>query len=373
MATQLGRDGKLLAVPDQSIVEKSKTFQEGRMAPNLSKSLSKDREKDLKVAEGLFRELELVWVRLEERIGSKNKGADRAEELAITHWPAVVFKKTSKLKGSAGVWISEYSVRLLAADNDLVVQEDSLIPWLAHPPNNKLFELELRTPKGIAAIWDEEQRQGVRSSTKDLGDVYTAVTPYALALQTGAHLISYFLMFDRYKLSRHDIVSSSAPTSEQKGEIDKALKFQYYQGLFWGAEKIWSGELVRLLAREEDLPLEFSAHMRPGSFKSFFLKVHCFFVEAESSARVAGELFGLRKITSSASTPSTVADILPPKGYFFQPLSPPGGQHIFDIEYLAGRFYSPSPSFSVEEIESSLPPTGNDGGRAGQLSRVATL
>ncbi|KAH8925385.1 hypothetical protein BT69DRAFT_1279757 [Atractiella rhizophila] len=372
IAARLRRDGKLLPVPDKSIVERSKTFQEGRTIPNLSKSLSKDREKDLRVAEGMFRELELVWVRLGERIGSENKSEDDAEELAITHWPAVVFKKTSKLRSSAGIWKSEYSVRLLAADNDVEVEEDSLLPWLAHPPNNKLFELELRTPKGIAAIWDEKQQKDVRTSINDIGDVYTAVTPYALALQTGAHIIRCFLMFDRYKLSRQDMISRSAATSEQKAQMDEALKFQYYQGMFWGAEKIWSGELVRLLAREEDLPLEFSAQIRPGSFKSFFLKIHCFFVGAESSARVAGELFGLRKITSSASTPSPVADISPAKGYFFQPLSPPGGQHIFDIEYLAGRYYIPSPSFTVEEIESSLPPTGIDGA-AGQLSRVATL
>ncbi|KAH8923582.1 hypothetical protein BT69DRAFT_1281344, partial [Atractiella rhizophila] len=353
IAPWLRRDGKLLPAPDKSIVERSKTFQEGRTVPNLSKSLSKDREKDLRAAEGMFRELELVWVRLEKRIGSENKSEDDAEELAITHWPAVVFKKTSKLRGSAGIWKSEYSM-------------------LAHPPNNKLFELELRTPKGIAAIWDEKQQQGARVSIKDIGDVYTAVTPYALALQTGAHIISCFLMFDRYKLSRQDMISRSAATSEQRARMNEALKFQYYQGLFWGAEKIWSGELVRLLAREEDLPLEFSAQIRPGSFKSFFLKIHCFFVEAESSAQVAGELFGLRKITSSAPMPSPVANIFPTKGYFFQPLSPSGGQHIFDIEYLAGRYYIPSPSFKVEEIESSLPPTGNDG-VAGQLSRVATL
>ncbi|KAH8915692.1 hypothetical protein BT69DRAFT_1288505 [Atractiella rhizophila] len=130
IAARLRRDGKLLPVPDKSIVERSK----GRTVPNLSKSLSKDRAKDLRVAEGMFRELELVWVRLGVRIGSENKSEDDAEELAITHWPAVVFKKTSKLSGSAGIWNSEYSVRLFAADNDLEVEENSLLPWSVLSP-----------------------------------------------------------------------------------------------------------------------------------------------------------------------------------------------------------------------------------------------
>ncbi|KAL8280276.1 hypothetical protein RQP46_007390 [Phenoliferia psychrophenolica] len=337
------------------------------------------REHDL--SEGaLFRKGEMVWAELPSPIRS-HAASDR---LAITYWPAVIESRSPHQVpkaldvGAAGkapksnvVQSWKYRVKLLALSDTIGRSETQIKPWLGYESPLPTDPEAIVAPESVRLVYDGQKV--LRPSLDRIVNVRIAATPYALALQIAAHVLASFCLNDRYVLKDSHILDLPHLSDFDRLERAKHLERWQYHSFWWGAERIWSGELVRLLVDDNVISADrLSPNAGGADQRLVLIKITGVYKDRETgSGNVSGHLYELTKIdTSSASNGGSIGMgpgvdgsamslfeknvshgakktrapeeqymPAPPPGYFFRRVTPPGEEVHLDIEYVAGRYY----------------------------------
>ncbi|KAI0739337.1 hypothetical protein BC629DRAFT_1564626 [Irpex lacteus] len=254
-----------------------------------------------------FRKGELVWCALDPPILGP-----RGEEDAIRFWPGLIDVVTTKAvqiqrpdaeddamdvpesasrSGSPKAKITwpvkqqiSYKIKLLALAQDYHLSDDEVIPYLSYAPSDLLLE-SLRSDEKSQALAYNPDTMSDYNPLADANPVdrfNDAITPYTLAIQIASHIAAYWSPTDEYECklsapspsshiptgnykptgaapSLQDVPNAATQQNARSGGSsqppDLTVNQQRYQGLWWGAERIWGGELVRLkLSRSQFAP-----------------------------------------------------------------------------------------------------------------------
>lgn len=271
-------------------------------------NISIDRNSDLR-ASRRFRVGEVVWCTLSPPI----QGEHKDEWLAF--WPG--FVNETRLKSdvlphiSGSEWhvvqSTVYKVKLLALKHSFVMPEVAALPYQAYAPSMELIE-RLRL-SGHPALLQDRQRLsdfrpipvGVEAESGPQARFADASTPFALAIQIAAHLVRMWTPTDEWKFLG-DVPSAAASVSA--GSVATELQETCHQGLWWGAERIWADELVRIKsARSQVMPQgsPFIKHASPSAdARGVFMRINSIISIPEGTpkdrpreCRVAGLLYEL--------------------------------------------------------------------------------
>ncbi|KAF8630139.1 hypothetical protein AX15_003092 [Amanita polypyramis BW_CC] len=260
-----------------------------------------------------FREGELVWCALDPPILGPHEG------ISLDLWPA--FVDETRLKSQAisrdGVlhpyvsprkatnedpvdeadpqeapWMVQqyyaYKVHLLVVNRTMIVPDERILPYQSHVPPPELIEtLKAYPPEKLD--FNPETLRHFDPCAGHSVDFNSAIAPYAMALQIGAALSSFWSLTDEWTTAftvpqtrspaspppapapeasivtslqdaidqahRHNaqisnLEASSASTSNGNGMRIPVPGTQItqvrYQGLWWGGERIWTDDFIRL-------------------------------------------------------------------------------------------------------------------------------
>lgn len=237
------------------------------------------RHDDLKIHSAPYREHEIVWFRL-----NKAHVCPTNAKVQITHWPAEILVKTLKIETHhveivsvedmngdridipqpVNVQYYMYTVSLMGLEGDRSTIEcrvENLLPWVV------FYTPEVM--RGIqAAALLRRQNKPLESLDPDKEDFHKVLTTWAWARHWAdavrAHFSPFGLFFDSEtlkKLRRKKTGGFFNGTSKKKRTRAKraarekemlrelemiAANVQHYQGVWFGSEKIWVGDMVRL-------------------------------------------------------------------------------------------------------------------------------
>ena len=245
-----------------------------------------------------FREGELVWCALDRPIS----GQGQHEDAAIKCWPAIVDEARLKshtisrngvsTEGKADgdvpqevPWLVQqyyvYKVHLFVVDKTMVVPDEKMLPYQAHVPPAELINILQGYPREELDFTREAMRKF--DPCVDPADFRHAVAPYAMAIQIGAALSSSWCLTDEWtttftvpqrhqppseptatslpdaidRAHRHNAqiadmeASSSISTAPRRSDMrmpepGAQISQLRFQGLWWGGERIWADDFVRL-------------------------------------------------------------------------------------------------------------------------------
>ncbi|KAF8603781.1 hypothetical protein BDV93DRAFT_522944 [Ceratobasidium sp. AG-I] len=270
-----------------------------------------ERIRDLNSSGRIFRILEVVWVALRRPIYLK---ADKSA--AIDFWPAIVYSFSTKnvptphAPGDPNYSIEcrfVFNVRLLGVNHSIVVYQDRLLPQLAYNPPETLLNMvkECEPSRPLDPNFQEYtvfnpfpefnadlNLTGANNSYQD------ALPAFCLALHITACLTPLWC-------TSHPYLSD-----DQQSDAD-----ELFQGLWWGAERIWLDDLVRLRPSREELDPENAMGLLPTSSSNavsspLFLRITYITPDKEDTSElsisVGGDLYEL--VRESEAPPEEVKE-----------------------------------------------------------------
>ncbi|KAF7365507.1 Actin-related protein 8 [Mycena venus] len=348
-----------------------------------------------------FREGELVWCALKTPI----KG-----DVPIRFWPAIV--------DSTPRQSSEYKVQFLAVQRSYQLPDTMVIPYQSYSTPDSIWKKIWARP---AEDWDLSPDTVTafdpcppRSSRSP--SFSDALAPLALALQIAQTISGFWCLTDDWVVKlplppaalpaqlptppRSSIEltgsnnatigsTSSGPRTQGPPLVVRQTRFQ---SLWWGGERIWAGEMVRLKIPRKCLAPTGTQHifppLGPGNksrslaesrepnsaqfgavSRDVFMKIDTIFMAdsdgvGKRECRIAGMLYELsdgdwtdpnlpRNVNvngASSSTsgqpaelpnPGTSAESLPPAptGLKFRPILAPGHEVVMLLGFIGGRYY----------------------------------
>ncbi|KAF8517990.1 hypothetical protein BU17DRAFT_49021 [Hysterangium stoloniferum] len=239
--------------PPNFIKPKVRPVARPRKHPSMIHSpVNSDRVADLRSSRQ-FRPGELVWCGLSPVIQGEH------EDECIEFWPALVNDFSLKVdvtpREFKEKWsVSQsylYNIRFLGVFHLSTVPEHCLLPYQAFGPSIKLIE-RLRAAGDPTLLKDRQRASGIRPKPMEADENQTqlqfteAATAFALAIQIAAHLVRFWTPTHEYAFFG-EVPSTSVQASSL---IDNPpvleIKEPRHEGLWWGAEKIWVDELVRV-------------------------------------------------------------------------------------------------------------------------------
>ncbi|KAG9104309.1 hypothetical protein FRC06_003817 [Ceratobasidium sp. 370] len=220
-----------------------------------------ERIRDLTSSGRTFRGLELVWVSLKNPIYAKPD-----KSIAIDFWPAIVLSFSTKntpsshKPGDPNYTIEcryVYTIRLLAVNHEIRVYEERLLPQLGYVPSQELLDVlkDCEPSRPLEPTFDEYRNfNPLPEFNKDLD-----ISPSQYSSQDA--LPAYFLALH--------IVACLTPiwcaTHSYVSDEPKSDAEEFYQGIWWGAERIWLEDLVRLRPSREELDPDNTMGLLPPS------------------------------------------------------------------------------------------------------------
>ncbi|GAA5977784.1 hypothetical protein JCM11641_006071 [Rhodosporidiobolus odoratus] len=261
---------------------------------------------------------DLVWAELPEPLVPSPAAHPELANSRITHWPGIVVSRAPFTTSNVVVppvpgnpvpprlettqeW--KYDVRLFAVSDGLhSLRGDQLRTWLAHPPPTEFWTPHVMTdPKSVKHVWDGKRTRRDCKIGDFRGKLEEAVTAMALALQIAAHVVGSFAMTERYQpsIAHANIPANLSPSDKERTE--RQLRSWAFQCLHWGAERIWTGDFVRLMHSNTG-PLPLQHEPTPGSLdRALFMKILALFKDQETGhLKIGGEVFELRDLKNDA-------------------------------------------------------------------------
>lgn len=363
--------------------------------------VNKDRDRDLAELQCAFRMAELVWCKLDKPIDGAKEGHS---DVQIMYWPAmceervlvahpkvsvdhhpnpphlsdasitqppkkdlsgadqVDSNKANDIDTGYTIQVSqkyEWKVRLLGTSDVLWKPESELLAYLNYPTPSNLYKITI-TPSTLPHITDGHETD--RPSISSFKTISEAITAFALSLQMSVHIKKYWTLMDRYDipyLKKMEAKGDSLPAEELQILYEDST-LPWFQYLWWGAEKIWSGELIRLIVSAKDLPKGLRPISLGSDTRCFFLKVTGIYRSDEEKGMIKGPIFELaheRQLEfdkmdhnpdfddsrHSASHHAIVTRYMPqpPPEHYFRRLTPIGKEHHLVLQHIAGRYYPP--------------------------------
>ncbi|KAK2463530.1 hypothetical protein APHAL10511_004281 [Amanita phalloides] len=252
-----------------------------------------------------FREGELVWCALDRSVSSPGQH----EDASIKIWPALVDEVRLKSRAvsrdnvpdvdaSSKMDIEEddgrlqetpwtvqqyysYKVHLLVVNKTLVVPDEKILPYQAYVPHPELLHtLQAYSPEKLN--FDRDTMRRFDPCVDHPVDFSYAVAPYAMGLQIGSVLSSFWCLTDEWTTTftvpqRHPLAAEPSTATSLQDAIVQAHRHNAsipmtepssstapnrngirmpepgtlvtqvrYQGLWWGGERIWADDFIRL-------------------------------------------------------------------------------------------------------------------------------
>ena len=266
-----------------------------RMPNTLPPNVHPDRAEHLRRAYQ-SRDGELVWIPVDPPIPTPDNSC------FIRHWPGMVVRwkrKTNLIRIEGGdesayeveekMW---YTVMVLATVGEVRNYDTSVtLPSLAYRVEDKLLEALKHVPPPSVEMLGSPTRYFEEHSPFPLADdnrdskelrFEDVAHQYSLALQIQANIAQYWSPLN-------PVGEALVVTQVQKSlSAAKPHGVTQYEGLWWGPEKIWCGEMVRLTISHEDLAqhVYIRSDLRPRTFSEK--------VETEVTSR--GVLMHLREV-----------------------------------------------------------------------------
>ncbi|KAG9006759.1 hypothetical protein FRB94_000443 [Tulasnella sp. JGI-2019a] len=329
-----------------------------------------------------FRVGEVVWVRVDPPIRPRDCQSDQQLEW----WPALIHEP--KLKsvadphepGKQGWGVTQftaYRVQILGLMTQYVVPDTSILPYQAYIPPTEIIDrltivmTDLDPPLDTAGFahflpmpnplqTPTTPRRASLVPTKrkhedgeDEALYDEASAPFAFALQIAGEITTQWCATDSFEATFSD-----SPTPQ------KQLCFQ---GLWWGPERMWVGDLVRVKPGRRQLHGSLLPPSSPeAGERGLFLQITRIYREREtgedgnptSRGMVAGILYEV------AEAPPTLDDTKPsgsetkakpilrlvslpdaPPGYHFRHITPTLEHEIcLPLDIIAGRYYPSLPA-----------------------------
>ncbi|ORY24660.1 hypothetical protein BCR39DRAFT_546010 [Naematelia encephala] len=380
-----------------------------------------EREIDMTTARR-FRKGELVWFRTA-TVNPPTKEGVTSGSPSITHWPGLIahtiLRTSSTVSPANGeVTYHEYHVRPLGSfsfTNQVVRHPADLLPWAL---GNELLggakgwevigkECTRVITEGVKAELEEDKSKGValpntddelksrweakwarRIPFRELEEDWDKrVFRLGIALKTAGIITDSWTQTDKINVLPSDQVNED----DLKAIISRAKSL--YQGMWWGGERIWLEDMVRLKKFRGDLPTDVLAPPSEGALeRAVLLRVRLMIqprmITIESSGETSdgksnayqcllyGDVFELKATNGTGATLETLPagndspigkPHVPPKGYEYRQLNDPGSEVTVDIMDVAGRIYPDllepqtqnwfkDPSFSEQENDKRVTP-----------------
>ncbi|EJT98703.1 hypothetical protein DACRYDRAFT_24285 [Dacryopinax primogenitus] len=235
------------------------------------KAVRADRETELASADRLEapRSGEIIWVHVEPPITGKKPGE------VIEFWPCLVIKYEPKRKflptenNGTGVAAPAWEVQALGTVKNAYARAESILPYQSYdfPQTTKDVLLDFRS---TSTDFDDfmwfnpfedppKEKPCTLNKRRSLPDLRThsnkartfknAAPALVLALQMCARLGNGWTTTDAYA---HPVPAQNV---ENPPPISTQNPSRRFEGVFWGAERIWEGDFVRLnIQFKSDLP-----------------------------------------------------------------------------------------------------------------------
>lgn len=265
----------------------------------------------------------------------------------------------------------KWKVRLLGLSDIVIREEAQILPWLFKTVDLKQkFGMKKRPGMKIPQ-YVQNRHKSMRPTLRSLTDAEEILVTFQLALQIAANLEEFWVAHDRYDTDPDPDPNGKLPFKSQVDPF-KSAPYQpklWFQGIWWGAEKIWLHDVVRLNDLKGDLVFKskgrFTSDSPEKSSSPINPKDICYFLKIEGIYRdelgkkliVMGKIFDLVRSekksnpTSSSSTKTNEKQRQkkskkwmpePPAGYRFRQITKPKEMNHLHVECISGRFYSPS-------------------------------
>ncbi|GAA5930109.1 hypothetical protein JCM3775_004517 [Rhodotorula graminis] len=322
-----------------------------------------------------------------------------------------------------------FTLALLGLADELRrVELGDTLPWLAHTPPGDLMRPEyIMHPDSAKHVWDGTRT--MRDATlADFACAEDAATAVALANQVVAHVVPSFAPGEKYAITSAAIEHKPGTPADQIAAVEKeAAKTWAFQCLFFGAELVWPGDVVRLLNTNLVDLIGPKGAVQPGEDRVFFLRVAILFKAPDADTlKFGGDVWTLDEVAdgdesggsppkvngdgvdgpppanerssgpvangndsttahhvdgpAAAARPSAPAQLQahmppPPAGRAWKLLTEPGTQAHFDLDFIGSR-YRPLPPASdsrerIREIGESFARLGLGEDRASMGSGEA--
>ncbi|KAG9007468.1 hypothetical protein FRB93_007883 [Tulasnella sp. JGI-2019a] len=326
--------------------------------------INKDLEADIR-AKRWFRVGEVVWAHLDPPLRPLQATTDDQQ---LEWWPAVVQETRLRVETERGTEGKEgdyhirqttvYRVRMLALATQYILSEDCLLPYAACIPSPPMIDMVAAVLEHGPSLPQFDANDSFAPIPNPLLTSFSASTPvsdlnptfengaayFAFALQIAGQVGMYWCATDEYQavLPTHDGTTT--------------FKQVNFQGLWWGHERIWLGDFVRIKPRRIQLVGGDILESSPGAQnRCLFLRITTFYLDDlkdgdGKSIRmpiVSGQLYevaeedfveplpdqGASKRDASLPLPE------PPSGFRFRLITRPSFEIHFCFNVIAGRYY----------------------------------
>ncbi|WWC87980.1 uncharacterized protein L201_002882 [Kwoniella dendrophila CBS 6074] len=214
------------------------------------------------------------------------------------------------------------------------------------PPKPHREEVENGLMKGWKANW------GKRIRFIELSDKYDdAVFRLSVALKTGSAISTNWVQTDKI-----DTLPGDRDISAEDVQLILDQKKTLYQGLWWGGERIWLDDLVRLKKKRRDIPTNVLSSPSDGALdRAVFFKIRVIAIEVTNITEanstgwrciLYGDVFELAKEGADGvqsdvelNDRSLVRHYKPAKGYAYRQLNETDSEVTVDVVDVAGRVY----------------------------------
>jgi hypothetical protein len=234
------------------------------------------------------------------QFGQKSGPSTDAGSNGVVPYPITPHPGYSKsVKESPLPWIVRqktlYKVKLLGINHDYVAVETQVLPYQGYTPSHELLralqdvpvDRITSRPEEIAAFNPcppdlETVDPGLDNTGQRFAD---ATAPYTLAVEIAAGIAVCWTPTDEWdfkmvipppsppRTADHGVASTSAPVGESEiyafrprgPQVPSVVTQTRYQGLWLGAERIWTDDLVRLKAARAQIAPQGSLQILPPS------------------------------------------------------------------------------------------------------------
>lgn len=277
-----------------------------------------------------FRRGELVWINM-----VYEESGETADSLRL--WPAIIVNMKAvgvsarQTNASRDPWA--YWAKMLNLGIERSVPVEQLQPWLSHDP----FPLPTIDLDGQSSIaFDVTKPSTLRSN-------------WIKAVEEGSYLAQTYSPFDRFTHTESPDRLAAVTDPEQKQRLELIAKCPHYHGIFFGPDKLWTGEVMRLTREIED-------DEAPSNDFTEFLYIDSIWKNTETSRIMfSGHLYAARPSNQPiypdqmTNAPFSLTDMpSPPSGYAWHALSRRGQEVEASLTQIGGRYHSSYPDVQNE-------------------------
>lgn len=224
-----------------------------------------------------YRKGEVVWAAIDPPLVSSDSFSSLAER--ITHWPGIIAAQYIKITTSEGqrVETHTYDVHFLSSPQVQLLKENSILPLQGYrlpvSLNNRLAQYR---PPSDATFEDSFAKwcsfRPLASTVYELpGDdpvpnFEEAVPAYILAIRMSDYVTTFYrpdFEWEVDPLPAAKVIRTSDVGLTSSTTGNSYLGQMLYQGLWWGSERIWMGDIVRIKPERTSFPPAIQECLRP--------------------------------------------------------------------------------------------------------------